>query len=366
MTSEIERLVPAMLAGVRSDPPWQELVSQLRLSFGATHANIVFRHPALEISAISEDTSGESTKLGDAHARYVPSEDPISYFEMKPFKAYSVDDFVAQSEIDRHPFLQEFLIPLEMGSVLICRVVAERGFQAWISVARQRSQSFTAEEAKRLESLSGIFREALALFGSLKEIESQRDSYQRLARAKATGILQIDYTGQILHVDESTEAWIQGQGLLRISGKRLLATSSSDRVRLDRAMSRILGGSSEEELISLEGPEGDGVELLLLRTSGPFEPVRANALRALIYLHAAGHETAPSAQRLQHLFALSPREAALACVLVKGLTVAEAALDLGISEQTARSYLRQVFEKTGVTRQADLIRKLQPSVASIN
>jgi len=56
----------------------------------------------------------------------------------------------------------------------------------------------------------------------------------------------------------------------------------------------------------------------------------------------------------------------LASLLAGGLTVAEAALDLGISEQTARTYLRQVFEKTGVTRQTELVRKIQASIASID
>ena len=66
------------------------------------------------------------------------------------------------------------------------------------------------------------------------------------------------------------------------------------------------------------------------------------------------------------MFGLSRREAMLASLLAGGLTVAEAALDLGISEQTARTYLRQVFEKTGVTRQTELVRKIQASIASID
>ena len=107
------------------------------------------------------------------------------------------------------------------------------------------------------------------------------------------------------------------------------------------------------------------MELLIFRTSDPFEPARTKAPRAIVYMRATGHEQTPSLRRLNVLFGLSRREAMLASLIVQGLTVAEAAGDLGISEQTARTYLRQVFEKTGVTRQAELIRKLQASIASV-
>ena len=87
--------------------------------------------------------------------------------------------------------------------------------------------------------------------------------------------------------------------------------------------------------------------------------------RAILYLRAEGRETLPSPQRIATLFGLSRREAALALLLTRGLTVSQAAQDLGISVMTARAYLRQVFHKTGLSRQADLIRQVQASIAAI-
>ena len=78
-----------------------------------------------------------------------------------------------------------------------------------------------------------------------------------------------------------------------------------------------------------------------------------------------GRETLPSPQRLRLKFGLTRREAALAILLSRGLTLGQAATDLGISEQTARAYLRQIFQKAGVSRQADLVRQVFGSIGAI-
>jgi DNA-binding CsgD family transcriptional regulator len=63
--------------------------------------------------------------------------------------------------------------------------------------------------------------------------------------------------------------------------------------------------------------------------------------------------------KLQASFALSPAQARLAALLFDGKTVKDAALDLHITEGTARQYLKKVFEKTGAKRQLDLIRVIE-------
>ena len=63
-------------------------------------------------------------------------------------------------------------------------------------------------------------------------------------------------------------------------------------------------------------------------------------------------------EKLQRLFALSPSQARLTLSLFDGLTVKDAAGQLGLTEGTARQYLKRIFAKTGAQRQADLIRRV--------
>src|SRR5262249_9780582 len=61
------------------------------------------------------------------------------------------------------------------------------------------------------------------------------------------------------------------------------------------------------------------------------------------------------AEKLRQLFSLSHSQARLALALFDGLTVRDAAQRLGLTEGTARQYLKQIFARTGTRRQLDLI-----------
>jgi DNA-binding CsgD family transcriptional regulator len=55
-------------------------------------------------------------------------------------------------------------------------------------------------------------------------------------------------------------------------------------------------------------------------------------------------------------------EARMAALVGSGLAPREASKKLGITEETARSVLKQVFSKTGVSRQSELVSLLSKLV----
>ena len=58
---------------------------------------------------------------------------------------------------------------------------------------------------------------------------------------------------------------------------------------------------------------------------------------------------------LQRHFDLTPAEARLALHLVAGETLRSAEAKLGITYETARTHLKNIFNKTGTSRQAELV-----------
>src|SRR5262245_11925974 len=58
---------------------------------------------------------------------------------------------------------------------------------------------------------------------------------------------------------------------------------------------------------------------------------------------------------LQRHFDLTPAEARLALHLVAGETLRSAEVKLSISYETARTHLKNIFNKTGTSRQAELV-----------
>ena len=63
----------------------------------------------------------------------------------------------------------------------------------------------------------------------------------------------------------------------------------------------------------------------------------------------------PSSDTLQTLLELTNAEARLAYQLAQGETLANAAGECGITDSTARTYLKHIFAKTGTSRQAELV-----------
>ena len=55
-------------------------------------------------------------------------------------------------------------------------------------------------------------------------------------------------------------------------------------------------------------------------------------------------------------YGLTPAEARVLTSLLSGRTLAETATDLGIAANTVKTHLDRIFSKTGVSRQADLMR----------
>jgi DNA-binding NarL/FixJ family response regulator len=76
---------------------------------------------------------------------------------------------------------------------------------------------------------------------------------------------------------------------------------------------------------------------------------------AVVFVTDPDREPRAAAAVLRHLYGLTEREAALADALLRGMNVREAAAALGVSMNTARTFLRFVLRKTGTRRQAELV-----------
>jgi DNA-binding CsgD family transcriptional regulator len=61
------------------------------------------------------------------------------------------------------------------------------------------------------------------------------------------------------------------------------------------------------------------------------------------------------ADLLIELYGLTPKEAAIATKLSEGKTVEQAAAEMEITYQTARTHLRRIYLKTGTSRQSELM-----------
>src|SRR5690606_11472116 len=84
-----------------------------------------------------------------------------------------------------------------------------------------------------------------------------------------------------------------------------------------------------------------------------------------VFLKAQDSEIPPIGRYLAGLFGLTPREVAVLMPLLKGMSPAEVADELGVSVATVRSHLQRLFAKTRTERQVDLVRVVLQSIPPV-
>jgi DNA-binding CsgD family transcriptional regulator len=77
--------------------------------------------------------------------------------------------------------------------------------------------------------------------------------------------------------------------------------------------------------------------------------------RALLILTDMDASPGPELSGFSQVFELTPAETRLAALIAKGTSSKQAAEQLGIAHETARSQLKSVFAKTGTHRQSELV-----------
>ncbi len=77
-----------------------------------------------------------------------------------------------------------------------------------------------------------------------------------------------------------------------------------------------------------------------------------------IYISDPEHNSVPPPEQLSVLMDLPPAKAKLAYCLAQGLSLEQSANDLNITTETARTYVKDIFSRTGTSRQSELIKLL--------
>jgi len=88
---------------------------------------------------------------------------------------------------------------------------------------------------------------------------------------------------------------------------------------------------------------------------------------AVLLVSDPDKQALPSVETVGRLFELTEAEAKLALALAEGQRIEEAAEALGITLSSARTYLKRIFGKTGIDRQAELVRLVMaaPTLADL-
>jgi len=280
------------------------------------------------------------------------------------------EKFYDDTTWERFDIYQEICRPMGIGACL--GAVLLRSERHFMPLGMFRSKSRGAYETETLADLARLLphlRRMAQIMLRLNDLEGRTKTAEALWDRLPFGVVLLDEAGHILWANSTAEAiLLRGDGLFVRNG--MLQAQGPEH---NAALTRLIG---ETAATAMGCALRSGGALALPRGSEPrglrprrplallVAPLRMNecapiSLRyrpaTVVFISDPERSSHIPAELFAELYGFTRRESALAELLLEGLDLREVAARLGIRMTTARAHLRQIFEKTGTHRQAELV-----------
>jgi DNA-binding CsgD family transcriptional regulator len=272
---------------------------------------------------------------------------------------------VSDSDLERLDMYQDTLRPLGLWHAALMNMHRDSAVLAVMAFMRARNRPFDDGDLAALRALAPHFNRALRVTLRLRELEARASALAEMTDRALVALVLTDAFGRVAEANGVARAILaENDGLILRDGV-LRAARSEDCIRLSRLIQEAAGArvmpmsgvmqvarpSSRRPLALVVAPTRNGASPL----------ARSHA----VSIAFADPERAPEpdADLLARLYGFTAREASVAALLLQGFSPNEAAGELAMTENTVRTHIRHLFDKTGVERLPDLLRLLMQGPA---
>ncbi len=251
------------------------------------------------------------------------------------------------------------------------------GRSALISTFRdKKAGAFTDGESGVLRQLMPHLNCALTISQRMEQLSSQHQMLSHEMDQTPIGMIFFDATGSIIDLNARASAIIDEHPLLYIRHRKLSSQQLDLRKKIELMVQTIVAFTQQGTLTpsadtAVRVPGADKAREIHILASplGKQVPQHLNIdtqkCYGVLILGAPEQRQGIPHAILKALYNLSFAESRLVNLLATGVDLKEASDQLEISPHTARAQLKSVFRKTGVKRQAELIKLVFTSPASL-
>jgi DNA-binding CsgD family transcriptional regulator len=360
-------LIEPLIEGMVEDPLWSTFIGRLRRRMKADYASLIFR--PLRVGApqnhVVHLASGRQSppSIAQLYRDSLYKSDPMPYHDMIDGRVYALPELLRTGDPQHDPYRKRLIAPSGMNIMRMMRVVEASGVSAWLSLSR-RKREFDAEHDALIAALAPYLRAALKSYVALERERIRSSVANEAVRRMNFGWFTLDAEGRILDADAHGENMlVESKVLIRGRGAKLGARDAAVGRNIAAAVKALVADrqSRSRAIVLSRDP---WLDMLLVKVT-----IRTGATRPaptlVAYIHSDQWSSADRCEQLAQLFDLTPRQAGLALALSRGMTIAEAANELGLSVESARTYSKRIYLKTGARGQADLVRFIHRSVLTI-
>ena len=365
----VRQIYEAALAPSR----WQDFVQSLSDTYGGAPVGFALQLPGFPLSGVVYASDGFRDGFLEPFAEHAIRGLPWEAGRRRDFvgRFGLTSEVIPDERLRESEFYREWMAPQGLGPhAPIGHTIALDGGRPVAGLAVFATPA------------SGPFDETHLDFGDLL-VPHLSLGYRMLAQARRhealedaidrfpTGVVLLDARGHVLVTNRAARHIFEQNDGLALAENAPRAAAAADDAALHRAIEATIEASVAGRLIEsavLTVPRRSGRRPYPLMV-GPLrphegEPTLADAV-AVLYVSDLDTGTLRRREALRELYGLTEAESHLVELLCQGSSLDEAADARGVTLNTARSQLKQVFAKTHTSRQSELVRLVLSGVASM-
>jgi DNA-binding CsgD family transcriptional regulator len=288
--------------------------------------------------------------------------------------------FVRASEVlDREPIEQtglyrEFMQPqgLAPESPLVHLISSAEGkpIAGMVVFQREGHRALGDDDVALLDALAPHLNRAYQIHCKLSEVRHEHRALREVMDRLPTGVILLDKDARIVLTNRSADQILAtGDGIRSERGRPRL-----DDPRQERAFQQVVAravlsqprpGHTSGGTLSVSRPSGRrAYPLTVIPLLAPPPGTSLGEAVAVVFLADPEGTQISATDVLEALYDLTPAEAELLRLLAEGRSLDEVATLRRVTRNTVRSQLKQVFAKTGTSRQGELVHLVLTGVAS--
>lgn len=340
------RVVAAIKAAGADARCWPDALDEIARALNARFAALLFEDRVSALLELKYSTHAEKAWIIE-YLRNHRKLDPVKarvLAEIGVGRAFSSEDFVSLKALHRSGAYQRWMAPFGFADI-VGGVIHRSETGACLFVAfRDEGAGMANKEAKTcLDALLPLLADAIAHHRPASDTSVLVELFDELT----TPVLVVDGKMRIGYRNRSADDMLGEGDAFAAVGETLTMRDPRAREALERALAGIGGAEAEAFAIMVKHGESRCCVMHVLRL--------AHGLSALFLrrLEPAADEGGAVAAEL---FGLTARESSVLLAIAEVGGVPATARALGLSEGTVKGYLKSIFQKTGATRQADLVK----------
>lgn len=273
----------------------------------------------------------------------------------------SVPDLVPYEEFRAGRFYREWAQP--QGWIDAANAVLEKTATscAYLTVLRSEATGMVdAEMRQRMGLIVPHVGRAVRTGKVIDLRHSEAATFADILDGLSPAIFLVDAGGHIVHGNAASRSMLDSGDLLRAVHNRLTFTDP----QIEEALSDAIAAAASEEpcekgsAVPLRGHTGERYVAHVLPLAGGerHKAGIASTAIAALFVRKAELATAPPSEIIGKTYKLTPTELRVLLAIVNVGGVRQVAGNLGVADTTVKTHLGRLFEKTGVSRQSDLVK----------